>query len=271
VAAPAVDVADVLRDRRAEPAGLAQMTVASLVLHAMLAIVLFLLPQGWMGAFSPPPRTVMTISLGDGAPGPLNGGVSTIGARPVQQEVPEEAPKRPEPVRPPAEKTPDMTVPIPQAKPQPPQPARATPPVKQAPADARGRTPTRGAETSPGSAFAETGARGQGFGLSTGGGAGSGSRLDVADFCCPEYIQLMVERIRSNWNTRVETTGETIVKFTIQRDGQIQGVEVERSSGFAALDINAQRALLVTRTLPPLPAGFPNPTLPVHLSFRYER
>jgi TonB family protein len=272
VVAPAVDVADVLRDRRAEPAGLAQMTVASLALHALLATALFLLPRAWLSGFTPPPRTVMTISLGDGAPGPPNGGFSTIGARPVQQEVTEEV-KRPEPVRPPAEKTPEMTVPIPQPKPQPVQPARPSPPppVKQAPADARGRTPTRGPETSAGSAFAETGARGQGFGLSTGGGAGSGSRLDVADFCCPEYIQLMVERIRSNWNTRVETTGETIVKFTIQRDGQIQGVEVERSSGFAALDINAQRALLMTRTLPALPGAFPNPTLPVHLSFRYER
>ena len=45
------------------------------------------------------------------------------------------------------------------------------PAVKQAPDEARGRTPTRGAETSAGSAVAETGARGQGFGLSTGGGA----------------------------------------------------------------------------------------------------
>ena len=63
----------------------------------------------------------------------------------------------------------------------------------------------------------------------------------------------MVERIRSNWNARAEAVGETMVKFTIQRDGQIQGVEVEKSSGYTALDINAQRALLVTRQLPPLP------------------
>jgi len=270
VVAPAVDVADVLRDRRAEPAGLAQMTVASLALHALLAMALFLLPRGWLSGSTPTPRTVMVISLGDGAAGPANGGLSAIGARPVQQqETIEEVPKRPEPLRPPAPQTPEMTVPIPQSKPRP--PARPSPPVKQAPADARGRTPTRGPEASAGSAFAETGARGQGFGLSTGGGAGSGSRLDVADFCCPDYVQLMVERIRTNWNARAEAVGETMVKFTIQRDGQIQGVEVERSSGFAALDINAQRALLVTRTLPPLPAAFPNPTLTVHLNFRYER
>lgn len=161
-------------------------------------------------------------------------------------------------------------MPLPQSKPKP-SPARPAAPVKDAPDDARGRTPTRGPETRSGSALAETGARGQGFGLSTSGGAGSGSRLDVADFCCPEYIQLIIERIRSNWNTRVEAFGETMVKFTIQRDGQIQGVQVEKSSGFTALDINAQRALLVTRTLPPLPGAFPNPTLTMFLNFQYQR
>ncbi len=62
-----------------------------------------------------------------------------------------------------------------------------------------------------------------------------------------------------------------MIKFTIQRDGQIQGVEVEKSSGYTALDINAQRALLVTRTLPPLPPAFPNATLTVHLNFQYTR
>lgn len=267
MAAPAADVTDVLRDRQAEAGGLGQMAIVSLVLHAVLLTVLAVAPGGWFAA-SPEPKTVMTISLGDGAPGPANGGTSTISARAIQTENPLEAPKRPEPVRPPAARTPEMTVPIPQAKPQ---PRRPTPPVKDAPDDARGRTPTRGAQPQFGSAMAETGARGQGFGLSTGGGAGTGSRLDVADFCCPDYLLLMIERIRSNWNARAEAVGDTMVKFTIMRDGQITGVEVEKSSGFAALDINAQRALLMTRTLPPLPGQFPNPSLTVHLNFQYTR
>jgi TonB family protein len=81
----------------------------------------------------------------------------------------------------------------------------------------------------------------------------------------------MVERIRANWNSRTEVGGATMIKFTIQRDGQITGVSVLKSSGFAALDINAQRAVLVTRTLPPLPEQFPNPTLTVDLHFEYRR
>ena len=41
-----------------------------------------------------------------------------------------------------------------------------------------------------GTAVAETGAQGQGFGLSSGGG-GDGGYLDVANFCCPEYLATM--------------------------------------------------------------------------------
>jgi TonB family protein len=161
-----------------------------------------------------------------------------------------------------------MTVPVPAAK-----PIRTAPtPVKEAPEEARGRTPTKGAEPTPGTAVAETGVRGMGFGLSTGGGKGTGSRLDITgDFCCPDYLELMVERIRSNWNQRVDAVGETVVMFTIQRDGRLTNAMVERSSGYAVLDLNAMRAIVNTRQLPALPDAFPNPTLPVHLNFQYIR
>ena len=110
-----------------------------------------------------------------------------------------------------------------------------------------------------------------GFGLSTGGGPGAGSTLDVANFCCPEYVALMVERIRSAWVQQAEVGGTVVVKFTIERDGRITNPFVERSSGYTTLDINAERAVRVTRQLPPLPAAFPNPTLTVGLTFDYQR
>jgi TonB family protein len=116
----------------------------------------------------------------------------------------------------------------------------------------------------------ETGARGQGFGLSTGGGGGSGVQLDVADFCCPEYIQQMVALIQQNWQPNQGISGSTVMKFTITRNGSIQAVNVERPSGFVALDLAAQQALLRTR-LPELPLQFPNPTLSVHVTFEYQR
>jgi protein TonB len=208
----------------------------------------------------------MTISLGGGGAGPQNGGMTSIGARAVQTEAPPEPPQKREAARPPAAKTPEMTVPKPNAK-----PAKASAPVKQAPDDARGRTPTKGPETRTGNANAETGARGQGFGLSTGGGAGSGSTLDVADFCCPDYLVVMIERIRSSWIQQAEVAGNVVVKFTIDRDGKISASSVEQSSGYSTLDLNAQRAVVATRQLPPLPQAFPNPNLTVHLNFQYQR
>jgi len=65
--------------------------------------------------------------------------------------------------------------------------------------------------------------------------------------------------------------GATVVKFTIQRDGTLSDIESERSSGYSSLDLNARRAVQITRQLPPLPAAFPNPTLTVHLNFQYQR
>ena len=81
----------------------------------------------------------------------------------------------------------------------------------------------------------------------------------------------MVQQVHANWDYKVERPGLAVVKFTIQRDGRITDVTLTRSSGFAAHDMNAQRALVRTRQLAPLPAQFPNPTLGVQLSFDYKR
>ena len=221
-----MEVTDVIRDRMQEPPGLQATAVVSAFVHALALAAILLWSGGLFGERAQPPRSVMTISLGAGDGGPESGGMTSIGARPVQAVTPPEEAKRPEPVRPPAARTPAMTMPKPGAAPT----RTAAPVVKEAPDEARGRTPTRGEETSPGSAVAETGARGQGFGLSTGGGAGSGSRLDVADFCCPDYLLLMVEKIRSNWNARAGSSGDVMVVFTIDRDGRIGGVAQETPS-----------------------------------------
>ena len=261
------EVSDVLRDRMQTPGGLQRMLTVSVAVHLALGAALLFAPGGLLKRAADAPRNVMTISLGGGGEGPENGGMTTMGGKPVQTQAPPEDLVKREPTRPPAPKAPEMTIPLPNAKTVKSAPA---PRVKQAPEVARGRTPTRGAQVSPGSTVADTGIRGQGFGLSTGGGPGSGSSLDVADFCCPDYIAIMVTRIRSAWNQTQGATGNALVKFTIQRDGSLTNVELERSSGTTPLDLAAMRAVLTTRTLPPLPDAFPNPTLPVHLNFEYK-
>jgi len=253
-------VADILAERTRQPRGMNRTVVVSVLAHAVLLTAFLLLTS--LGPPRSTERQVMTISLG-GAPGPRAGGMTPMGGRPVQAPPAEEAPRR-APVTPPAAKPPEMTLPSERTRPAP------KTPVKSAPPEATSRTPTRGAEPQEGSAVAETGARGVGFGLTTGGG-GTGGYLDVGNFCCPEYLTTMLQLIQRNWTSKQEVAGQTIVKFTIQRDGRLTSVEVERPSGFFALDQTAQRALLVTRQLPPLPAQYTENDLTVHLIFRYER
>ncbi|MBZ5560553.1 MAG: TonB family protein [Acidobacteriia bacterium] len=259
-----MDVTDVLRDRMQPPAGLQWMVLASLALHGALATAVILAPGNWLRRPATAPRVTMTISLSGGGDGPRNGGMTAVGGRPVQvQRPPEEAPRR-EAITPPAAKAPAMTLPRPNVK----QTKAAPATVKQAPDEAKGRTPTKGAEPSFGTSLAITGARGMGFGLASGGGPGSGSSLDVENFCCQDYLLLMIERIRSNWDQSQPFTGEVKVQFTIKRDGSLVNSSVEISSGNPTLDIAALRAVVMTKTIPPLPDAYPNPTLGMHLNFQ---
>lgn len=264
-----MDVTDVLRDRLQEPSGLQRMMTLSVLAHAALASILILAPGALIGSRTADPATVMTISLGGAGDGPNVGGGTPAAARAVQTVVPPEELTKRDAYTPPAAARPEMVLPAvkPVAK-----PSKAPPPpaVKEAPDAARGRTPTKGTQKAFGEALTYTGARGQGFGLSTGGGPGSGSTLDVSDFCCPDYIATMIARIRSVWQQNQGASGSVLIKFTIHRDGRLADVEVERGSGNTLLDTAAQRAVLQTRTLNPLPAQFSNPTLTVHLNFQYQ-
>jgi TonB family protein len=261
-------VSDVLRDRMAEPGGFERMATVSVVAHGVLIAMVLFAPGSW-SARNNDPQPVMFISLGGGAAGPTSGGQTALGGRAVQEVRPvEEKPLREAPHAP-AAKTPEMTLPDPKARTT----KTTTPPapVKNAPDDAKGRVPIKGDQARPGTALADTGLRGQGFGLSTGGGtSGSGSYLDVANFCCPEYIQRMSDQIRENWQPQPNFAGTALVKFTIQRDGRITDVALEKSSGATGPDITAQRAIAMTKQLPPLPTQFSNPTLTVHLGFEYK-
>lgn len=258
-------VSSVLTDRMREPQGLRRMIGYSLALHGVAALGLIVASVIGPSAAADLPKTIMTVSL-SGGPGPRAGGANPLGGRPVQTTAPLPEPSRPEPLRPPAAKTPAMTMPAAPSKPA----SKPAPAVKFAPDEARGQAPARGDQEQFGSAIAETGAQGFG-GLSTGGGSGTRGALDVSDFCCPDYLGVMQQRIQANWNSRQEVAGSTMMRFRILRDGSIVDLAVERSSGFYALDYAAERALIATRKLPPLPSAFPDGSLTVHLMFDYVR
>lgn len=264
-----MEVSDVLRERMQEPGGLPITAGVSLVVHAAVVAALAIGPLRWVAKNVDEKKQVMTISLGGAGTGPQTSGLTTIGARPVQTT---ETATKPEAVRAPAAAVPKMTVPI--EKTPPAKPAKAPPKALEDIAktpDARGTTLARGKELQSGAAVADTGARGQGFGLSTGGGNGVGATVDIGNFCCPDYIILMNTQITGNWDQQAEVPGAVVVKMTIQRDGRLSDIQVEQSSGYTALDNNARRAIEVTRRLPPLPAEYPNQTLTVHLTFQYRR
>jgi TonB family protein len=143
--------------------------------------------------------------------------------------------------------------------------------VETAPDEARGRQLTRGPQLQEGNAMSDTGTDGIGVGLSAGGLGGSGAELSLSDFCCPEYLATMVSLIRERWDSNQETTGAAVIHFTIRRDGRIDTVGVDRTSGYIALDQSARRAILLTRQLPPLPSVFTEENLIVRLTFEYRR
>jgi TonB family protein len=257
-------VTQIVSVRSRERDGLQSMLGASVIAHVGLIAIVFLAPASWFGVtVEREPENVMTISLG-GAPGPRDGGLTMMGGRPIQQVLPVEAKRAIEPIRPPAAREPEMIEPKKTA------PKRVETKIPDEAKDPRGRTPTRGEEVQKGSTVADTGGRGQGFGLSRGGG-GTGGYLDIANFCCPEYLSILLDLILRNWDSKQQAAGTTIVKFTIHRDGKISDLLVEKSSGYPALDGLATRAVLLNRQLPPLPAAFTEPSLTIHLIFEYQR
>jgi TonB family protein len=253
-------VDDVLAMRAADQAGLQRAMRWSFGVHIVVLVLLFALPRDWLTK-DRTPQNLIFIEVG-GSPGPRSTGQTAIGGRTVEEVAPPE--RRPEPVRPSTSPPDTMTIPQRDVKiPPPPPPRTARPPSTVT------RPPSRGQEVTRGNTAVETGARGEGTGLSFGGGGGTSGSLDVANFCCPEYIEVMRGTIDNNWNKNMPERGTSVMRFTIRRDGTIADIQVVQSSGSSLLDREAERTLRQTR-LPPLPARFTEPSLGVRLTFPYE-
>ena len=256
-------VSEILSERAQVTDGMSRMVLLSLLGHALLFAALIFAPNFWTGGVATE-STPMMITLG-GAEGPDAGGMTTIADRAVQRVAePDEKPARPAP---PAAKLPEMVAPSPVTKPAPKTPPK---PVQKPSETSKGK-PTSGSEIKTGAARVETGGAQIPFGgLATGGGGTGGTRLDVANFCCPSYLAMVVSTIKRNWSEKQGAAGQNTVKFVIHRDGRIDGVEVEQSGG-QLLDIASRRALVVTGQVQALPREFTGDTLTVHLIFEYSR
>jgi periplasmic protein TonB len=263
-------VTDVLVARAHEADGLSRMVLVSVFAHGVLIAALVAMPASWRSPSTRADATPMMITLSSAGTGPDAGGRNLISGKPVQEEAPAES--KPAPVAPPAPKAPEMVAPEPTAKPSPTKPPK---PVEKPVDKSSARKPTTGPEVKAGDARVDTGGAPIEFGGLTrpsGGGLGASSvKTDYANFCCPAYLDQMVELIKRNWNQKQGASGEVQVKFTIRRDGTISDVQVEKPSGISLLDLESQRAMLKTRALPPLPREFTESTLTVHIIFDYHR
>lgn len=262
-------VTDVLLERAHEADGLSRMVLVSVFAHGVLIAALVAMPASWRSPSTQADVTPMMITLSNAGTGPDAGGLTPISGVPVQKEAPAES--KPAPVAPPAPKAPEMVAPEPTAKPSPTNPKRVEKPVDKSSA----RKPTTGPQVKAGDARVDTGGAPIEFGGLTrpsGGGVGATSvTTDYANFCCPAYLNQMVELIKRNWNQNQGAAGQVQVKFTIRRDGMVSDVQVEKPSGISLLDLESQRAMLKTRALPPLPREFTENTLTVHIIFDYHR
>lgn len=102
----------------------------------------------------------------------------------------------------------------------------------------------------------------QGFSLKTEGGV-------VSSF----YLNIVLNRIAENWYNPYQNTNlnlKAIIFFKITRDGRIEEVKIEKSSGKEDFDEYCRRAVLLTKNLPPLPEEFLAEALKIHLEFEYK-
>lgn len=261
-------VSDILLERARESDRAGQMVLISFLAHTVLIAALVLMPASWRTSSKSSDVTPMMITLSSGG-GPDTGGMTPISGRPVQEVAAE---TKPAPVAPPVSKPPEMVAPEPKATPL----SRTLPKPTERPIDkSSARKPTTGPEKKAGDARSDTGGAPIPFGGLTrpagASSAGAAVMTDYANFCCPDYLNKMVDLIKRNWNQNQGAAGQVQVKFTIRRDGTITDIELEKPSNISLLDLESQRALAKARTMPPLPREFSENSLTVHLIFDYHR
>ncbi len=128
--------------------------------------------------------------------------------------------------------------------------------------------PSVGSGTGAGSSVGA--GNGSGIGIGVGDGSGSGSGTGGAgNFPYAWYVHSVKKKLDSNWNV---TSGfdrriYTQVAFTINRNGAINDIDVEESSKDSAFDLAARRAVEYSSPLPPLPSGYDEPNLRIHVRF----
>jgi len=224
---------------------------------------------------------------GGGGSGGRQGGGSPAKMQPKASETKEELAETPAPAR---ETLRDLTTPqkleqqslsslrYPVEKPK----RESTPPSNKKAAiqkqDPSAKKPTDSAESGSEAGSGIGSGVSLGVGPGSGGGVGFGSefssQIGLSDFPFNYYLENMIGRISSNWLKTQVSSGIsdelfTVVRFKIYRDGKISVVDIEQGCGIRTLDLAAVRAIQSSAPFAPLPNGYEEETLIIHLRFEH--
>jgi protein TonB len=104
---------------------------------------------------------------------------------------------------------------------------------------------------------------------------GPSVKVDDPDFRFAYYLEIIRERVGSNWSPPpVSGSGgsaSSVIYFRISKSGGIGDTKVEKKSGHDLFDKAAVRAVKLCDPLPPLPAGYKSKWLGVHFEFEQTR
>jgi TonB family protein len=84
------------------------------------------------------------------------------------------------------------------------------------------------------------------------------------------YLNILLNKIGGNWHNPFkgkDVIMKSIVYFEVDKNGNIYSIRIEEDSGNDLYNETAMRAVIATKTLPPLPEEFSDDYLKVHLEF----
>jgi TonB family protein len=110
------------------------------------------------------------------------------------------------------------------------------------------------------------------LGRPTGVAQGAGTAASVeGDFPFQWYLTAVQRKVFEQWSQPLSALPgqKAVIVFEIARTGEVTRARIEKTSGDAAYDLAALRAVTAAHPLPPLPAEFKGPVIRVHFGFEY--
>lgn len=100
-------------------------------------------------------------------------------------------------------------------------------------------------------------------------GGDAGVAADMPNFPYPWYISRVRQMLWNMWQSRMPRgPGECVVVFSLMPNGTVVDLRTETSSGDSAFDIAALAAVQDAAPYPPLPSGFTEPFLKIHVTLK---